>query len=83
MLSLGLRRLGYSAEADELARRLAAVVPRERLREYYDPVTGRGMGARSFAWASLALELADPDPLAATSYLGPTERGYGSVGAPG
>jgi hypothetical protein len=34
---------------------------REGLREYYDPYTGGGMGARDFAWSALALELADPE----------------------
>ncbi len=66
---LGLERLGYDREADELAARVIAVVAREGLREYYDPRTGAGMGARDFAWSSLVVELADPDPRAAGSYL--------------
>ena len=33
---------------------------REGLREYYDPYTGEGLGAREFAWTSLILELAEP-----------------------
>jgi hypothetical protein len=70
MLSLGLRRLRYDSDAAELARRLVAIVPRERLREYYNPYTGQGMGARKFAWSSLIAEIADPDPLAIGSYVG-------------
>lgn len=66
---LGLRRLGYESEAGELATRLAAVVAREGLREYYHPHTGAGMGAREFAWSSLIVELADPDPRAYDSYV--------------
>jgi glycogen debranching enzyme len=62
---LGLRRLGYSAEADELARRLAGAVERQGLREYYDPRDGTGLGAVDFAWSALVAELADPDPAAA------------------
>jgi hypothetical protein len=69
MLWLGLVRLGYEAEARHMAERLGATVAREGLREYYDPRTGEGLGARDFAWTSLILELADPDPLAATSHL--------------
>ena len=58
---LGLRRLGYDAQAADLAERLAAVVLREGLREYYEPRTGAGMGARDFGWSALAWELvADP-----------------------
>jgi hypothetical protein len=54
---LGMRRLGYRREAAELARRLTATILRSGLREYYDPFTGRGMGAREFAWSTLILEM--------------------------
>jgi hypothetical protein len=57
LCSLGLRRLGYAAEADALADGLAQAIVREGLREYYDPLTGAGMGAREFAWSSLILEM--------------------------
>ena len=66
---LGLRRLGYEAEAERLAAGLIAAVEREGLREYYDPRDGKGLGADDFAWSALIAELADPDPAAATSYL--------------
>ncbi len=66
---LGLARLGYREQADELARRIAATVVTNGLREYYNPYTGAGMGATSFAWSTLAVELAEPDPRAASSYL--------------
>ncbi len=55
---LGLRRLGYDAEADRMAAGLIAAVEREGLREYYDPRTGKGMGARDFAWSALVAEMA-------------------------
>jgi hypothetical protein len=70
LLWLGLRRLGYEAEAEEMGRRVSAAVGRAGLREYYDPYTGQGMGARSFSWSALVMELADPDPGAVTSHLG-------------
>lgn len=57
---LGLRRLGYDEEARRLADGLTEAVGREGLREYYDPWTGRGMGAKDFAWSTLIAELADP-----------------------
>ena len=67
---LGLVRLGYREQADELTRRLAATVKANRLREYYHPYTGRGMGALGFAWSTLILELLEADPAAAArSYL--------------
>ena len=62
MLWLGMRRLGYEAEA---AHDGGAAQPgscmREGLREYYDPLTGEGLGARDFAWTSLILEMATAD----------------------
>lgn len=60
---LGLRRLGYEAEAERLASGVIGAVAREGLREYYDPRNGTGMGARDFAWSALVAELADPQPL--------------------
>jgi mannosylglycerate hydrolase MGH1-like protein len=57
---LGMRRLGYEREAQRLADGVIAAVAREGLREYYDPRTGKGLGARDFAWSALVAELADP-----------------------
>lgn len=74
LLWLGLVRLGYEEEAGELAERVVGAVSRAGLREYYDPYTGEGMGATGFSWSALAMELADPDPRAAASYLGPEAR---------
>ena len=68
---LGLVRLGYDEQADELGRGIAAAVAASGLREYYDPYTGGGMGAKSFGWSALALELAEPDGRAGSSYLDP------------
>ena len=43
-----------------LADGLIGAVEREGLREYYDPRTGAGLGAKDFAWSALIAELADP-----------------------
>ena len=67
---LGLTRLGYAGQADELAARLGSAIAAAGLREYYDPFTGAGMGATDFGWSSLIAEMTDPDPRARTSYLG-------------
>jgi hypothetical protein len=56
----GLVRLGYEQQAATLARGITDTVMREGLREFYDPHTGRGMGAEDFAWSALAVELLDP-----------------------
>lgn len=68
---LGLQRLGYEAAARELERSLLRTVAREGLREYYNPYTGTGMGARDFAWSALVSEFASASAGtgAAGSYL--------------
>jgi hypothetical protein len=68
---LGLVRLGYSDQAADLARRLSELVDASGLREYYNPYTGAGMGTLSFAWSTLVMEITQPDPRAASSYLDP------------
>ncbi len=69
MLWIGMLRLGYETEAHEMVTRLAPMIEREGLREYYDPRTGEGLGAREFAWTSLIAEMAEPDEGAIRSYL--------------
>jgi hypothetical protein len=70
LLWLGLLRLGYDEHAREMARRLSQAVGREGLREYYDPFTGKGMGAHSFSWSALIAEMLDVDPAARLSHVG-------------
>jgi hypothetical protein len=70
LLWLGLVRLGYAESAAHLAAKIEETILREGLREYFNPVTGEGLGAIDFAWSSLAMELAEPDlDAAARSYL--------------
>ncbi len=68
---LGLVRLGYDDQARELAGKLTALVDASGLREYYDPYSAAGMGTMSFAWSTLVVETAEPDPRAGASYLEP------------
>jgi hypothetical protein len=69
LIWLGLVRLGYEEPARELVERVSGAVQKSGLREYYNPLTGAGMGAMDFGWSSLVLELTDPDPRAPNSYL--------------
>jgi Mannosylglycerate hydrolase MGH1-like glycoside hydrolase domain len=69
LLWIGLRRLGYWEEAARMAGLLRGAVDRERLREFYEPRTGEGLGAVDFGWSSLIAELVDPDLAATRSYL--------------
>jgi Mannosylglycerate hydrolase MGH1-like glycoside hydrolase domain len=66
---LGMRRLGYEREAEGMAEGLIAAVEREGLREYYDPRSGTGLGAKDFAWSALIAELADPTNRCGYLYL--------------
>ena len=65
MLWLGMRRLGFATEADRMATRLAETIRAGGVREYYDPLTGEGLGATDFAWTTLIMEMTDADPHAA------------------
>ena len=69
LLWLGLRRLGYDTEAQRMADQLCDAYVREGSREFYEPFTGEGLGAREFGWSTLIAEMAEPDPDAAGSYL--------------
>ena len=52
-----LRELGYEEAARRIVGSLADAVERHGFREYYDPLTGRGMAARGFGWSTLLAEL--------------------------
>jgi len=69
LIWIGLLRLGYEPEAMEMTKRLSAAVADQRLREFYEPYCGEGLGAKEFGWSSLIAELADPDRSASSSYL--------------
>lgn len=53
----GLRLHGCGREADVVTARCRALVAREGLREYYNPISGRGMGGRTFAVSGVVLAL--------------------------
>jgi hypothetical protein len=69
LLWLGLVRLGYDQQAAEMAARIGRAIDAVGLREYYDPFTGRGMGANDFSWSALVMELVEPDPSARSSHI--------------
>lgn len=54
---IGFRRYGYIKETDRFRETLLAWCRKSGLRENYDPVTGRGLGASGFGWsAAFAIE---------------------------
>jgi len=53
----GLRLHGYVELADAIAQRSAELVLTEGFREYYNPLTGQGLGARGFGWSTLVVDM--------------------------
>jgi len=53
----GLLRYGFRDVAEDLACRTADLVLRNGLWEYYDPHTGRGLGAKDLSWSGLVLDM--------------------------
>jgi hypothetical protein len=54
----GLLRLGYETEGAHLADRTTALVRQSGFREYFNPITGEGMGAKTFGVSTIAVECA-------------------------
>jgi hypothetical protein len=57
LLVPAMRELGYVAEADRVVRSLEIAVDRYGYREYYNPLTGRGLAARGFGFSTLLVDL--------------------------
>ncbi|HET8645517.1 MAG TPA: hypothetical protein VFO85_08530 [Vicinamibacteria bacterium] len=56
-LTRGLRHHGRTDLARTVEERSAELVERSGFREYYDPHTGEGHGARDFSWTALVLDM--------------------------
>jgi hypothetical protein len=54
----GLLRCGYEAEAAHLVHQTLELIRRSGFREYFNPFTGEGMGARNFGVSTIAIECA-------------------------
>jgi len=55
LLARGLRQHGLVREATDLERTTLGLVERSGIREYFDPVTGDGLGAEDFSWTAAAV----------------------------
>ncbi len=53
----GLRLHGFNREADHIAERSREAVQRSTFREFYSPITGRGMRGMEFGWATVAVAM--------------------------
>jgi hypothetical protein len=54
----GLLRFAYEAEAAHLLERTLELIRRSGFREYYNPITGQGMGAHNFGVSTIAIDCA-------------------------
>jgi hypothetical protein len=52
LCALGLAERGEDAAAAELDERMLAAIEAGGMREYFEPETGEGLGARDFAWTA-------------------------------
>ncbi|HEY7737900.1 MAG TPA: hypothetical protein VIC63_02550 [Candidatus Limnocylindria bacterium] len=57
LVARGLRRRGRADLARRIEDASLALVERSGFREYYNPLTGAGYGARNFAWSALVLDM--------------------------
>jgi glycogen debranching enzyme len=48
---------GFEREADDLYRATVALIEKSAFREYYNPFTGEGYGAKGFTWSGLVLDM--------------------------
>ena len=56
-LSHSLRRHGYEQLADEIVAKSHQLVEGAGFREYYNPYSGEGYGARDFGWSTIVLDM--------------------------
>jgi hypothetical protein len=52
-----LKKRGFGERAERLRESLSELVRRSGFREYYDPISGEGHGARGFTWSGLLLDM--------------------------
>ena len=57
MIHRGLLRYGFKDVAGELLQKTRAAVKKSGFREYYNPLTGEGLGARQFGWSTLVVDM--------------------------
>jgi glycogen debranching enzyme len=57
LLFQGLRKHGFHEPARHIAERSAELVLKSGFREYYNPLTGQGYGAKDFGWSTLIVDM--------------------------
>jgi glycogen debranching enzyme len=57
----GLRAYGFKEEARFLRNANLTLLKQNGFREYFNPETGKGLGAKDFTWGTLTLDMLDDD----------------------
>lgn len=53
----GLKKYGFDALAQKILDSSVNLLEKEGFREYYNPLTGKGLGAKNFTWGGLVLDM--------------------------
>ncbi|MFA5095414.1 MAG: trehalase family glycosidase [Candidatus Paceibacterota bacterium] len=53
----GLKNYGFDKEADMIKKQTEKLIKKEGFREYYNPETGKGLGASNFTWGTLVADM--------------------------
>ena len=56
-ITKGLKLHGYHELADDISAKSLACIQKSGFREYYNPYTGEGLGAKNFGWSTLILDM--------------------------
>jgi hypothetical protein len=73
LLVPAMRELGYDEAADEIVASLVRAVDEHGFREYYNPLSGRGLAARGFGFATLLVDLLAQSGVAVTPGAKPSD----------
>jgi glycogen debranching enzyme len=57
LLYRSFRHRGFDAEANVVRDSIRALIEKSGFREYYNPFTGEGYGARNFTWSGLVVDM--------------------------
>lgn len=53
----GLLNYGFRKEAREIKKSSVALIEKSGFREYFNPLTGKGLGAQNFTWGGLVIDM--------------------------
>lgn len=57
LVSMGLLKYGYRQIVSDISKSSINLIKREGFREYFNPISGEGLGAKEFGWSVLAFEI--------------------------